>query len=171
MKHDKQTGKGLLHVAQAHHNGYAGAAAIPDTPMSPPEEQQGYSPNPNSQAFPPSQPQGMCCMWNGCLNRVIMQHHRIVQTTLFRHSVTPKLAVSLGVYLKSQSPLVGFLSWHAFASVAYWSCFRVFQGDVLRSRLHVCCALTFWWQKALKTCVIGCQQVPCLLVAMLLWSS
>ncbi len=30
---------------QAQHNGYASAAAIPDTPMSPLEERQGYSPH------------------------------------------------------------------------------------------------------------------------------
>ncbi len=32
---------------QAQHNGYASAAAIPDTPMSPLEERQGYSPHAN----------------------------------------------------------------------------------------------------------------------------
>ncbi len=30
---------------QAQHNGYASAATIPDTPMSPLEERQGYSPH------------------------------------------------------------------------------------------------------------------------------
>lgn len=30
---------------QAQHNGYASAAAIPDTPMSPLKERQGYSPH------------------------------------------------------------------------------------------------------------------------------
>lgn len=83
----RQTGRHWFQDVQAHQNGYPSAAGIPETPMSPLEEQQGYSPSPHQVAPSPNASQGMpglldCVTKAACHMAHIVNHAAVQQTSV-----------------------------------------------------------------------------------------